>query len=135
MTFKVPGLDTLGILVGESKHIDLNVGRPKWRSFVAHKPWQKTVIEAYGIAHICAYVSISRPAHFPNKDGKVAVSNSIQSGNQSVELGIEDISVGNPVINNVVAIIEECIVNREVVIAIEAQERVYIHGEGGVVLS
>ncbi|BAS86800.1 Os03g0792850, partial [Oryza sativa Japonica Group] len=131
MALEVARRHALGVLVEEAEEVDLDVlPRPRRRAGVGGEALEEAVVEALRVGGGGVLVAVGGPADLADDDGHVAVADALERRHQRVEVGVEHVGVGDAVVHHRRrAAVEEGEVDGEVVVEVEADERVDVDGE------
>jgi hypothetical protein len=129
-------LHALLVLVDEPEQVDIQVlARPRRRAAVRRQALQQPVVEPLRVGRLGASVTVGGPADLPDDDGHVAVTYRHERRHQRVKVGLEHVGVRDAVVvHRRGGPVEEGEVEREVVVEVEAEERVDVDGEGRLAL-
>nr|ACR34706.1 unknown [Zea mays] len=122
----------LGVLVDEAEQVDLDVlARAQRRAGAGRQLPQQARVELLRERGRGVLVAVGRPPDLADHDGEAADARRGQRGHERVEVGVEHVGVLDAVVHDGAArAVEEGVVQREVVVVVEAQERVDVDGEG-----
>nr|ACN28343.1 unknown [Zea mays]ACN28478.1 unknown [Zea mays] len=138
VALEVARRDALGVLVDEPEQVHLRraLARPRRRAGVRRQPPQQARVEALRVGRLGVPVAVRGPPHLAHDHRHVAVPHGPQRRHQRVEVGVEHVGVQHAVVVHWRrAAVEEGVVQREVLVQVQAQERVDVHGEGRAVPS
>ena len=128
------GVDVLLVLVEQPEEVDLRRREGALgRALAAGHAIQEPLVEAPGVDRVGAGVAVRGPADLPHDDGHGGEPVLLQSPDQGVEVGVEDVGVCGGAVDEDgrAAAVEEGVVDGEMRVGVETEKGVDVDGERG----
>ncbi|BAT14581.1 Os11g0577866, partial [Oryza sativa Japonica Group] len=123
----------LGVLVHQPEQVHLDArARPERRAAPRRQPLEQAGVEPLRVRHGGVLVAVRRPPDLADHDREAPEPDPLQRRHQRVEVGVEHVGVVDAVVHHRPRrrpAVEEGVVEREVVVAVEAEEGVDVDCE------